>query len=372
MLFRDKSINNDKIVTMTQMSLAIRFWLKASALAILMATGLLIMTTIILGLIGWSQFSRVANRAQISPTALLSQFKTGWQTQPSSQSGQTNFLILGTDELESRGDVPPLTDTILLMSLNLKTGQINLLSLPRDLWSQKYLTKINALYSYGQDYTPEFPEQFVAQTISELTQVPINYTLVINMAQVEKIIETIGGVEVDVPVAFIDPEFPKPDVDVTQVFDPQLLYETIEFQTGLQIMSGETAIKYMRSRHSQSDQGTDNDRSFRQQLVFKSMIKQLLNPQAWINTTSAGQLLSVYQTGLAQYLPIPDLVGMGKQLWSVRQNISISFHSLSIAPDQPAGVIFHPADYLYDNQWVYAIKSEVKFPSEVKKLLEIK
>jgi len=357
---------------MAPLNYAIRFWIKASALAVLMAGGLLLLTVFVIGLIGWHKFSAVAKQAQISPTALLDQIKSGWHTSPKSQSNQTNFLILGTDELTSRGDVPPLTDTMLLVSLNLKSGKINLLPLPRDLWSSEYQTKLNALYSYGEDHTPGHPEFFVAQTVSALTQMPINYTVVISMNQVKQLIDILGGVKIDVPEAFVDEQFPRSDVDISQVFDPEQLYETVEFKTGEQVMSGETALKYMRSRHSQSEQGSDTDRSLRQQLVFKSIIDQFLDTKSWINTVSVGQLLVIYQNDLAKYLPLPDAVGLGKQLWSVRQHIAISFHSLSIAPEDPSGVIFHPAEYLYQNQWVWAIKSPAQFQEEISSLLEIK
>jgi polyisoprenyl-teichoic acid--peptidoglycan teichoic acid transferase len=351
------------------MNFAVRLWVKATIIALALAMGLLLITALILAGIGWYKFSKVAKAGELSPSALLSQIKTGWQTIPKSHQGSTTFLILGTDQLETRGDIPPLTDTMLLVNLNYKTGRVNLLPLPRDLWSDAYQTRINALYSYGPEHNPDHPEQFVVTALHELAGLNIDYPVVITMLQLEAIIDVIDGIQVDVPVGFIDNEFPRADVDVTKVFDPKLLYETVEFSAGQQTMNGATALKYVRSRHSESDQGTDNDRSARQQLIFSAIITKLSNVDTLSNTQAISGLFKVYKNNFEQYLPLPDLVAMGKKILPVRKQIEIKHHSLSIYPESSSGVIYHPPEYLFQNQWVYTVKDADAFTLEINKLL---
>lgn len=286
---------------------------------------------------------------------------------PQQTNGSKNILVLGIDTLASRGAAPALTDTIMLVSVNLKSGQIATYSLPRDLWIDTAQAKVNALYTFGiqQNKTP--PESWPTQFISELTEVPIHHTVVVSLDDVSTLIDLLGGIQLDVPEGFIDPQFPRTDVDVTVVRDPQLLYEVVEFKAGPQTMSGEQALKYIRSRHATGSQGTDIARAQRQQLVLSSLIKQLSNPTLAQQPEKLGRLYAWYLQRFAKVVTPMEAIATGRKLLPHLQNLSFSSASPSIFPAEKNGVIEHPGtpNPRYFNQWVYRVRDVAAFRQEV-------
>ena len=342
---------------------------KVNFLALLIAAVMLLTSVVLLSIFVYFKLNQFTQTASISKADFYQTLASGWQQTPTATQGYKNLLILGVDTLETRGNSTPLTDSIILTSINLKTGQISLLPLPRDLWSEAYQTRINALYTYGLERYPDNPEQFSQEVISEMTNLEIHHTLVISMESVAEIIDLVGGVEINVEEGFIDPEFPRTDVDVTTETDPDNLYETVEFKTGLQKMDGSTALKYIRSRHGNNNQNTDDSRSLRQQTVIQSLAVRLLNKDILLNAQKSGQLYRYYLDNFNDDLPLTELIGVGRTLLPLRKLIRLESASLSIYPADPAGAIEHPPQYLYDGQWVYTIRDEELFKKTVQSKL---
>ncbi|NCN03897.1 MAG: LCP family protein [Candidatus Pacebacteria bacterium] len=284
--------------------------------------------------------------------------RRGLESDISQTDGYKNILVLGLDSLDTRGDAPPLTDTIMLISLNLQSAQINTLSLPRDLWHEEYQTRINALYFYGQDRYLDTPERFPKEVISELSGLDIHHTLVLSFEQVSQLIDLLGGVEVDVPISFIDEEFPRTDVDVTVERDPAKLYKTIQFEQGKQLMSGQTALEYMRSRKSGDDEGTDIARGSRQQLVIEALTSKLKQKDTITDLTLLGQLYNFYQDNFSEVISVEELIAIGNKLYPARENLSFTGNNLTIYPDDENGVIWHPPEWQYNGEWVYAVRDD--------------
>lgn len=340
------------------------FWsifLKINLWAFLIFFCLTFLSILTVSGIAYAKFHQFTKAADITSKELIGQLKTGWKKNPLQTNAHKNFLILGVDSLETRGNSQPLTDSMILVSLDLSNGKIALVSLPRDLWSNAYKTRINALYTYGKERYPKSPQKFPEEVIAEMTGVPIHHTLVISMDQVAELIDILDGIEVEVPVGFTDQKFPRTDVDVTQVTDPTLLYETISFATGSAHLNGETALAYVRSRHGNNQQNTDETRSARQQLVIQALMNTILDPQTLTNPELMGQLFKYYQKNFSQTLSLEELVATAKTLFPHKDTISFQSSSLSIYPEDEKGVIEHPPTSLYDGQWIYIIRSENEF-----------
>lgn len=283
------------------------------------------------------------------------------EIEPKIFSQATTILILGVDETDNRPGFPQLTDSILLTQVDPSQNSITLLSLPRDLWSAPYQTKINALLEYGKIRYPKQPTQFPQEVIEETTNTNINYSLIISLNQLAKIIDLVGGVELDVQEGFIDEMYPRDDIDITIETDPEKLFETVEFEPGLQIMDGETALKYIRSRHSlDPNAGNDLARSQRQQQVIQALIKSLSEPKKyWHHPVLAGYLFQFYQLNFHQYLPLEELLSIAFNFASNIDALTLTPLSLSVYPDENEGLIEHPKNLApYQNQWVYIIRDE--------------
>lgn len=325
----------------------------------------------LVGLFGFAyhQFSIFATEAHTSLGEVRSVVSSGLQTPVEPNNNQVNFLILGVDSLDNRGEAPPLTDTMMLVSLHLQTGKISMLSLPRDLWSDDYQTKINALYAYGSDRYPERPELFPTEVISAMTNQPIQYSLVISMDQVAEIIDLLGGIEVEVTEGFTDSEFPRSDVNIQTERDPAVLYKTVTFETGKQILNGERALEFIRSRHSSGDQGNDIARSLRQQQVMTAVMTTLKQRKTITNPVVLGKLYAYYQQRFAQILPMTQLVAIAKVLFPVRNQIELQQNQISVYPDDPEGIIYHPPSEITQNVWVYQIRDKQLFQEKIKEQL---
>ncbi len=299
-------------------------------------------------------------------TAVLDQFQSDYE-KVAELPKKYNFLILGTDKLTGREGEPELTDTIMLLQLDLESGKIKTLSLPRDLYLDDYQTKINALYFYGKEKYGEDAAQLPKEVIEKIGNIKIDHVLVISIEDLEKLIAIVGGIEIDVPEAFTDSQFPVPGVDVSEVSDPKILYEEISFEKGLQNMDSVTALKYMRSRHSTGDQGTDDARSLRQQLILQALFSKMTtirDPQIF------GQLYRFYLDRFSKNLTLEEIASIGAVFLDYSsknegKNIEFEKHQLSIYPDDENGVIYNPPLWQSEQLWVYKIKDLAKFSESI-------
>ena len=346
-----------------------QIFIRINLLAILIALVMFLISSAVLVVISYTKFNNFSQAAGVSKSELYQTLAAGWQQTPTTAQGYKNLLILGVDTLTTRGNSTPLTDSIMLVSVNLQTGKIVILPLPRDLWNEAYQTKINALYTYGLDRYSDNPQKFPQEVIAEMTGLEIHHTLVVSMETVAEVIDLVGGIEVNVEQGFIDEEFPKTDVDVTTETNRDKLYETIEFKSGPQTMNGEIALKYMRSRHGNNDQNTDTSRSHRQQDIIQALVSDLLNQATLFNTSFMGHLYRYYLDNFADELSPTELIAVGKTLLPVREMIQLENKAILIYPDDSAGIIEHPPQYLYDGQWVYAIRDETEFKSNIQSQL---
>lgn len=178
-----------------------------------------------------------------------------------------NALVVGVWGKWHRGAYN--TDTMIVVSYNPRTKQLNMISIPRDLYvniDKWYYGRINSILEYYLSQKKlSLDESLVMlkQKVWNLIGQDIAYYGMIDFKWFEHVIDTLGGVEIDVPETLYDPTFPIDDFN----------YGTLQIDEGKQIMDGNTALNYARSRHSTSD----FDRSRRQQIVIKALLNKLLS-----------------------------------------------------------------------------------------------
>ena len=339
---------------------------KATLLSLLFALVMLVVTGLGVAFFGYYKLNQFAHSAGTSIPEFKTLVKTAIATPPKQTDGYKTILLLGVDSVANKPDSPELTDTMLLLSLNMKTGEINTLSLPRDLWAVAYQTRINALYEYGQEKYPQRPEQFPEEVISELTGIHIDHTVTLSLQTVAKIIDILGGIEVDVQESFTDTQFPREDVDIAKVTDPAQLYETLTFNSGVQKMDGTTVLKYIRSRKSADlSQGTDIARSERQQQVISALISRIKNFSPTKDMNVLAKLYVLYTDTFEQQFSKQEAISTLNYLRPHLETISLNSHTLSIYPENKNGVITNPPVSKYKGQWVYEIRDSKKFQTEV-------
>ncbi len=197
-----------------------------------------------------------------------------------SSSGRTNILLLGIRGTTADG--PDMTDTMIMASVRHIDGQISLITLPRDLWSDVTKAKINSSFHLGSTKAGTEGGILLSKTVvSQLSDTPVHYAAIVDFSLFTKFLDTIGGVDINVQNSFEDKKYPVPgrendlcDGDT----DYACRYETLKFEKGLQHMNGETALKFVRSRQSEDlAEGTDFARSKRQELLISSVKSKLFS-----------------------------------------------------------------------------------------------
>ena len=191
---------------------------------------------------------------------------------PTVVSGERiNILLLGIDRRGGKG-WGYRTDTIIIVTVDPANQTAGMLSIPRDLQLEIPGCKedrINTanVYGYGMCDYPGGGPALLKRTIEFNFGIPIDYYVMVDFVGFEKIIDTLGGIDVDVPRPLKDTMYPDPLPG-----DPGH-YKTIQFQAGLQHMNGVRALQYTRSRMSTSD----FDRAKRQQLILLAIKDKALN-----------------------------------------------------------------------------------------------
>jgi len=216
------------------------------------------------------EFKNAASGAAAALTPILASDLTPTPfTTPASENGIMNFLVLGA--AGPGYDAPDLTDTILLVRLDKNADKIYLFSLPRDLLVKIPGTaswnKLNTLYEFAKNKSGhEF--DLIKQKVQNISGLAIDHYALVNLSTVKSLVDIVGGVNVMVKKDILDRTFPGPNHS----------YQTFQIQAGWRYLDGETALKYMRSRHSLSG---DFDRIERQQDVLQALKQKILQFSPW-------------------------------------------------------------------------------------------
>ncbi len=352
-------------------------------------TGLIIIFIVLIIAILASKINKKVNEfcqyANIDKKTLFKTIKANFNKPiQSNYKDKIIILVLGVDSIQKR-DSPPLTDTIILLSIDKNQNIINTVSIPRDLWSEQYKTKINSLYFYGLQKDANNPFYLIQNELKDKADLNVDKTLLITLDSLKQLIDIVGGIDVYVSHPFTDNKFPNPNVDPSTTKDPNLLYETISFKQGLNHMDGELALKYIRSRHAKSEQGTDNARQIRQTEVIQALIKKIFIITQNLDTKTLGKLFDFYNKNYAKYIDLPTIIKIGSKFSTNYFNSilecknqkklncqNIDFLTLNsyiinfcFKSNCENASIVHPDPRLYDNQWVFIVKDKNLFKKEL-------
>lgn len=183
-------------------------------------------------------------------------FRMPWSGPPPFGGRDTfTVLVLGLDE-KARGNQhsPQRSDSIMLLQVDLKTPSVKGVSIPRDTLTtipgREHQDKINAAYALG--FAP-----LSIETVKALTGVSPDYYLVSDVGGFQKMVDLIGGVEIDV------------EKDMNYDDNWQNLH--IHLRHGYRHLNGYQAMGYVRFRH---DRLGDVARMQRQQKFLKAVVRR--------------------------------------------------------------------------------------------------
>lgn len=204
---------------------------------------------------------------------------------------------MGIDDTEARQLGSARTDALLYLTIDPKKHEINLVSIPRDTYTEiirdgevQGNNKINTAYVVGK-------EKAVIETVENLLDAPVHYYATFNFDSFLEIIDALGGIDMNVPVTITE-----------QNSDGKM--GQIHLEEGYQTLNGEEALALARTRK------IDNDvkRGERQQLIIKAIVKKAMSMGSLTNFSGVidavgsnmrtdlrfNDMLSIAQTGLEE------------------------------------------------------------------------
>lgn len=217
------------------------------------------------------------------------------------------MLLVGTDKSADRvennsTDGVYRTDSIILARVDPIAAKLTLVSIQRDtavdLGGDYGTQKINAAYTYGG-------APMLIKAVSELAGVPISHYAEIDLDQFISVVDSLGGIEVNVPMDVYDPDYTGADI-----------------KAGVQTLNGDDALKLCRARHAYDQYGAgDYYRASNQRMVLGAILKKALsgNPFLLLKTlNTASDSVSTDITGLELMFLGARFVGfdMSKNLYS--------------------------------------------------------
>ena len=245
------------------------------------------------------------------------------------ENDRVNILLLGMGGAGHDG--PYLTDTMMLASVKPSTKQIAFVSIPRDLVApESNWQKINSINAYAEQKNPGSGGEVTSQAMSELLQTPIGYYVRVDFNGFAKIIDELGGIEVNVENTLDDYSYPIEGQEDNPNYYAR--FEHLHIDKGLQTMDGALALKYIRSRHALGPEGSDFARSRRQQLVLEAVKNKILSKQTLLNPVTIGKLVNEFSQDVSTNLNIWEML----RLWDLTKNVDqtqIINKVLSNAPD---------------------------------------
>lgn len=218
-----------------------------------------------------------------------------------------HIMVMGVDR---RADDVGRSDTLMVVTVNKTDGKAEILSLPRDTRVQiegNGFDKINHAYAYGG-------VQLTKKTVESLLGVPMDHYILVDIKAFERIIDAMDGVDIDV--------------------EKRMYYEdpwddngglVIDLYPGMQHMTGETAIQYVRYRDGEGDIGRVN----RQQHFMRAVMDKMLTTDI---LPKMPEVVGEIRTAVETDMSLTEMVSLAQLLPQIKEHGLTS----SMLPGSPA------------------------------------
>ncbi len=269
--------------------------------------------------------------------------------------GRLNVLLVGVDQRPDQGTFN--TDTMIVASIDPTSGQVSMFSVPRDFeniplppswpaaayYGGVYPYKINSIWTAAEGEPNLFPGTDANRGVTALKGaigymlgIQIPYYVEVNFSGFRQVVDTLGGVTIDVQLPVTDFDYPTDNGrGAIKLYIPP----------GIQHMTGEEALAYARSRHATSD----FDRAQRQQRVITS-IRQQTDVLSFLDPNKLDALSNALKNAIHTDFPrsqLPQLVSL------IEKANTTNMTSLVFTPPQYA--VQCPAAECAINYWLHPI-----------------
>lgn len=211
-------------------------------------------------------------------------------------NGRVNILLAGNSSDDAGHDGANLTDSIMIISIDIVNNKVFLLSVPRDLWVNVPgygHQKINAAYVDGENYGfnqsgyPAGGMGQLQQVIEQNLGITINYYALVNYTAFKDAVDAVGGIDITVA-----------STDKRGLYDPSIDWTTkgplVKLTNGLHHLTGEQALDLSRARgDAYGSYGFDNadfDRTQNQRLMAVALKAKVVTAGVIANPSKLSKL----------------------------------------------------------------------------------
>ncbi|MCZ2817097.1 LCP family protein [Modestobacter sp. VKM Ac-2984] len=287
-----------------------------------------LLSLVLLGTSGWGWYlGRVADASVNRTNAIPAS-----GNEQTVQTGEAmNLLLVGNDSragateeelalLNTEANAGLNTDTMILVHVPADGSAASFVSFPRDSYVEipgHGWDKLNAAYAYGSMEAPDGASdaavqaagaQLLIQTISSMTGLRIDHYAEVDLLGFFQLSTVVGGVEVNLC---------EPAKD---------RYSGIDLPAGVQTISGEQALAFVRQRHNIGNTSSDFDRIKRQQVFIAGMIRKMLSDNVLLDLGKQRELVQAAADALTVDQNL-DLLRLAQQMQSITPD-SIEFQTV--------------------------------------------
>lgn len=220
--------------------------------------------------------------------------------EPAEKEKPFYMLLLGSDARE--GDTASRSDVMILLRVDPENSQLTMVSIPRDTMVDLPgygRSKINAAYAYDG-------AAGAVEAVRKFAGVPIAHYAEIHFEELEKLVDALGGVWVDVPVSN----------DETGARN-----SGVKISAGEQLMDGKTALAFARERYGYTR--GDFQRADNQKILLQALIKQILGVSPLELPGTIQNLAECVSTDLG----LTDIISLAQKFQAAQ---SLTFYSATV------------------------------------------
>lgn len=219
-----------------------------------------------------------------------------------------SILLLGTNSMEEGQIDSGQVNTLILVTVNLQNLSVTMTSVPRDSYVSVPCVNNNAMDKLS--HTHSSGTMCVLQTVEHIMGVEIPYYAKLNFRGMVDLVDTLGGIEVDVPVTIKE-----------QNSRRQFGEHEITVEEGLQRLDGEQALAFSRHRRTFLN-GGDLVRANHQQLVLSGILNRLLLETSSVNEILA--ILNVLGENVDTNLSMGEITSLGQYMLDTFSTVDTS------------------------------------------------
>lgn len=260
--------------------------------------------------------------------------------------GRVNILVLGVGGAGHEG--PELSDTMMVWSIDPKTKDVAMLSVPRDLYvkipasvkNKAQSGKINAANALGGPGV-------AAKAVENVIGAPIHYYVVVDFSGFKQAIDAVGGVDIEVKQALFDKTYP---CETGNKYCPYVQ------PAGHIHMSGTQALRYARCRHNEAgigNCGNDYGRASRQQEVIAALRQKALSAGTLTNPVKLNGLINAIGEHVKTDLQFGEL----KKLAAMAKDINPAKIVNKVLDDAPDSFLVGGINIIPEAGYIYVPKA---------------